>query len=60
MDLSTALIIAAHHRDHALPVLCRAEDALRTAGREAEATVIEEYLIDQSDDAWAACGIEPR
>lgn len=60
MDTATALEMARNVTAHGLPGLCEAEDVLRAAGHETEAAIIEEYLIDQSDDAWAACGIEPR
>ena len=59
MDLLTALYAAKHYRDFSLPDLDTAVGVLEANGHEAEALSLEEYLIDQSDEAWEACGVKP-
>jgi hypothetical protein len=60
MDITAALSIAGNCLAHSLPVLCEAQALLEAHGRPAEALVVEEYLIDQSDEAWEACGVVPH
>jgi len=60
MDIITALRAAECLADFTLPALCQAQAALERHGYAAEALTIEEYLIDQSDEAWEACGVTPQ
>lgn len=59
MDILTALYAAKHYQSVRLPALCEAQNVLEAAGFVAEALSVEEYLIDQSDEAWEACGVKP-
>jgi hypothetical protein len=59
MDLPTALRAAKCRGDFTLPELCVAQEMLEAAGYATEALTVEEYLIDQSDEAWEAAGIKP-
>lgn len=55
----TALNAAKHYRSFTLPDLVLAQEVLEAAGHGVEAISVEEYLIDQSDEAWEACGVKP-
>jgi hypothetical protein len=58
MDIETALLAAKCREDFTLLDLCEAQRVLEAAGHDSEAITIEEYLIDQSDEAWEAAGIQ--
>ena len=59
MPIADALHMAKHYRQFQLPELVKAQEVLEEAGETAAALSLEEYLIDQSDEAWEQAGIKP-
>lgn len=59
IDTQKALFMAKHYRNFRLPDLAGAQQHLEENGYETEALSLEEYLMDQSDEAWEACGVKP-